>query len=86
MAGKKYGKLRTTRRKIHKYLGMTLDFSKQGKVRVDMTNYVKEIIEDFPEAIKGSITTPAADHFFDVNKEGKSLEENFARQFHISTA
>eukprot|EP00957_Ditylum_brightwellii_P164263 12505629-Ditylum_brightwellii.AAC.1 len=65
---------------------MTLNFSKQGKVKVRMTNCVKEIIEDFPEAIKGSVTTPAADHLFDVNKEGKSLEENFALQVHTSTA
>ena len=27
----------------HKYLGMTLDFSKRGKVKVLMFNYVKEV-------------------------------------------
>ena len=30
--------------KIHKYLGMTLDFSKIGKVKVSMFDYVKEWI------------------------------------------
>eukprot|EP00957_Ditylum_brightwellii_P012012 906247-Ditylum_brightwellii.AAC.1 len=28
---KKYGKLRTTRGKVHEYLGMDLDFLTQGK-------------------------------------------------------
>eukprot|EP00957_Ditylum_brightwellii_P174168 13260128-Ditylum_brightwellii.AAC.1 len=64
----KYGKLRTTQGKVHEYLGMTLDFSKKGKVRVGMTDYIKEIIEDFPEAVNTSVTTPAAVHLFDVNE------------------
>jgi hypothetical protein len=38
----------TVRRgKIHDYLGMTLDFSVAGEVRVDMVNYVKAMISDF---------------------------------------
>eukprot|EP00957_Ditylum_brightwellii_P207069 15351344-Ditylum_brightwellii.AAC.1 len=82
----KYGKLRTTRGKVHEYLGMNLDFSKKGKVRVGMTAYVKEIIEDFPETIDGSTTTPAADHLFQVNDSAKKLDEQQARQFHTSTA
>eukprot|EP00957_Ditylum_brightwellii_P121951 9300265-Ditylum_brightwellii.AAC.1 len=45
----KYGKLCTTQEKVNKYLGMTLDFSKRGKVKVIMSEYCKEIIEDFPE-------------------------------------
>eukprot|EP00957_Ditylum_brightwellii_P095702 7291964-Ditylum_brightwellii.AAC.1 len=33
---KKYGKMQTTRGKLHNYLGMTLDFRKRGKVRIGM--------------------------------------------------
>ena len=29
-----YGKLQTTRGKVYKYLGMTLDFSEKNKVRI----------------------------------------------------
>eukprot|EP00957_Ditylum_brightwellii_P011514 871122-Ditylum_brightwellii.AAC.1 len=61
---RQYGELRTTRGKIHDYLGMVLDFSKKGKVRVNMVEYVKQIVTEFPELIEGEITTPAADHLF----------------------
>eukprot|EP00957_Ditylum_brightwellii_P113285 8637872-Ditylum_brightwellii.AAC.1 len=50
-----------------------------------MIDYIKEIIKDFPEVVKGSVTTPAADHLFNVNKNGVKLDEKAARQFHTST-
>eukprot|EP00957_Ditylum_brightwellii_P171293 13039681-Ditylum_brightwellii.AAC.1 len=84
--GEKYGKLRTTRRKIHDYLGMVLNFSKKGEVRISMIDYIKETIEDFPEAIEGTVATPAADHLFKVNKNAMPLDEEMARAFHTSTA
>eukprot|EP00957_Ditylum_brightwellii_P078671 5981757-Ditylum_brightwellii.AAC.1 len=33
---KTYGQLRTTRGKVHEYLGMTLDFSERGHVKIGM--------------------------------------------------
>ena len=39
-----YGSLKEckcTRGKIHNYLGMTLDFSKKGKVKIRMDDYVQ---------------------------------------------
>eukprot|EP00957_Ditylum_brightwellii_P211272 15365980-Ditylum_brightwellii.AAC.1 len=80
------GKLRTTRGKLHDDLGMTLDFSKKGKVKVLMVEYVNEIIEDFPEAVEGSVTTTAAEHLFNIKKEGTALNETQVRQFHTFTA
>ena len=41
---KKYGsigKVKIIRGKKHDYLGMTLNYTKKGKVKVDMTKYVK---------------------------------------------
>eukprot|EP00957_Ditylum_brightwellii_P086682 6596091-Ditylum_brightwellii.AAC.1 len=60
--GRKYGKLCTTRGKVHNYLGMTIDFTKKGKVKISMVDYLKEVIEDFPEELSGCVATPAADH------------------------
>ncbi|CAJ1944035.1 unnamed protein product, partial [Cylindrotheca closterium] len=34
--------------KIHRYLGMTLDFLVKGKLKIRMDNYVKNMLEDFP--------------------------------------
>ena len=82
----KYGKLCRTSGNIYEYLGMTLDFSKSGKVKVIMSDYLKEIIKDFPEVIQGTVTSPASNHLFNVYENGKLLDEILARQFHTSTA
>ncbi len=54
------------RGKIHDDLGMILDYSHDGKVVINMSEYIKSIIVDFPEEISGYWATPAADHLFDV--------------------
>ncbi|CAJ1940182.1 unnamed protein product [Cylindrotheca closterium] len=36
------------RGKIHRYLGMTLDFSVKEKLKIRMDDYVKNMLEDFP--------------------------------------
>ena len=49
---KQYGKeadLTTHRGKVHEYLGMKLDYRKQGKVKIDTTDYLKKILDDLPE-------------------------------------
>eukprot|EP00957_Ditylum_brightwellii_P015608 1177306-Ditylum_brightwellii.AAC.1 len=60
----KYCKLRTTRGKVHDYLGMQLDYSKEEEVEVDMKEYIVQTIEDCPEEIGDGVTSPAADHLF----------------------
>ena len=36
-----------TRGKVHKYLGMVIDFSSKGKVKFRMDDYVMEMLNDF---------------------------------------
>eukprot|EP00957_Ditylum_brightwellii_P074797 5684369-Ditylum_brightwellii.AAC.1 len=81
----KYGQLQSTRDKVHDYLRMMLDFQKKCEVKVIVANYVQEIIEDFPKVIQGITATPAAEHLFEVEKEGTPLEESISRQFDTST-
>ena len=48
---KEFGQIKRitgTRGKRHVYLGMTLDYSTPGEVKIDMVDYVKEMINDFP--------------------------------------
>ena len=70
---KEYGKeapLVVTRGKVHEYLGMTIDFSEDGKVKFYMQNYIKALLAEAQEEImKGSATTPAANHLFQINPE-----------------
>ena len=41
----RHGNLTISRGKRHAYLGMFLDFNKEGKVMIDMTKYVKKHIK-----------------------------------------
>ena len=42
-----YGDMRITRGKVHKYLGMMLDFRTPGELRVTMVDHLKGVQEDF---------------------------------------
>jgi hypothetical protein len=73
----------TVRRgKKHNYLGMMLDFSKDGAFVDDMEDYLKEMLNNFPEDMNGMATTPAADHLFKVRDNVPKLNEERAEFFH----
>ena len=87
--GKRYGnRITVTRGDVHDYLGMDLDFSTKGTVKVSMIKYRKKIFEAFPEKITSAAATPAADHLFEVrdDEERKPPPEEQARAFHHSVA
>jgi hypothetical protein len=44
------------------YLGMKFDHSVPGEVTVDMIEYVKAVIAEMPDDMKGKAATPAALH------------------------
>ena len=72
------GKIKVSRGKIHQYLGMTLDFSSPGEVKIDMVDYIKKMIEDFPDKSESKANTPAALHLFEVRNDVKLLDEEKA--------
>eukprot|EP00957_Ditylum_brightwellii_P093342 7107725-Ditylum_brightwellii.AAC.1 len=55
-------------------MGMTLDFTEKGKVKVLMVGFVKTSIEQLPEAIERMVSSPGANHLFMVNEECKISE------------
>ena len=62
---KMYGpKLRMHMGCKHEYLGMEMEFNKDGTLDVSMFKYLQGIIDDFPEVIRGWEATPAAANFF----------------------
>ena len=65
-----HGAVKVTRGKVHDYLGMILDFSTPGKVKVDMSGYVAAMLEDFSIKFKPNETavTPAAEDLFSEGK------------------
>ena len=58
---------------VHDYLGMTLDFHTKGEVQISMEDYVDVMLQDAPEEMKGTATTPAASHLFKVNDQNPRL-------------
>ena len=65
--------LTVSRGQVHDYLGMTLDFHTNGEVRISMEHYIDVMLQDAPEEMKGTATTPAASHLFKVNDKDPRL-------------
>ena len=82
------GAMKLKREKIHKYLGMQLDFSVAGQVKITMFDYIQEMLEDFYklDPNKTISRTPAADHIFKVRDDQPKLDEHKAQVFHTFTA
>ena len=70
------------------YLKMHLDFTEPGVLQVDMSKYIDEIIEDFPEEVNKSSPSPHTDALFKIKEEEDAmiLPEEQAVQFHHTTA
>lgn len=49
---------------MHKYLGMNLNYTKSGQMRVSIKKYVQNTINDFLEEIGSqAAATPASDYY-----------------------
>jgi hypothetical protein len=79
----KYKTLTVHGGKVHSYLGMTLDFSTGGKVRITMDGYVNELLEAYD--VTGKAATPATVNLFDI-RESPSLRSADAQVFHSRVA
>ena len=85
---KEYGQVKevtATRGKVHTYLGMKLDYSTPGEVKIDMRDYVKHMLDEFPINLPGKAATPASEKLYQV-KEGKKLSQLKAEAFHTFAA
>ena len=82
------GELKIHKGKIHEYLGMKLDYSEPGKLKVDMIDYVKSMLSSFPrECLKGAkVSSPWTEDLFKVPQKSPSLTREQAQQFHTATA
>ena len=82
-----YGEVKATQGKVHKYLGMRLDYSENGKVKVNMAEYTNKLLDEFCEHYKldGSAETPAGQDLF-ANKGGEILNDEMREVFHTFVA
>jgi hypothetical protein len=82
----KEASLTITMGKIHDYLGMTLDYSEKGKVKIKMLDYIEKMLADLPDEMDGEAPSPAANHLFTVDDKQTKVDEKKAKFFHEYTA
>jgi hypothetical protein len=75
------GHVEATRGPIHNYLAMQLDYSTPGILKVDMREYLKTMLDDFPYEIKGKQTVPWNEKLFKVDESPK-LDDAKRETFH----
>ena len=80
------GPLTIHRGKKHDYLGMWLDFSLDGKVQIQMFDYIDNMLKDLPDDMCGTVNSPAADHLFAVSNVAKKLTREQSEMFHHNVA
>ena len=56
---------------VHRYLGMEIDYRKQGKVQISMLKYISELLHKAPKKLTITAVTPEAIHLLKVNEEKK---------------
>jgi hypothetical protein len=74
-----------SRGKIHKYLGMTLDYTVRGQVKITVFDYVDEILTAFDKAEPkggGTKTSTAPESLFKVDENCEKLKQDKAVEFH----
>ncbi|CAJ1929674.1 unnamed protein product [Cylindrotheca closterium] len=86
----RYGSIKAVpivRGKIHRYLGMTLNFLVKGKLKIRMDNYVKNMLEDFPIKFNkdSKQETQAGNDLLEAGK-GKLLSAEYRQIFHTTVA
>ena len=82
----KEGPITVTRGKVHDYLGMTLDYTKKGKVKIKMLDSVAKMIEDLPEEFDREAATPTGVDLFKVDENSPKVDEKRAQLYHTYTA
>ncbi|CAJ1929568.1 unnamed protein product [Cylindrotheca closterium] len=82
-----YKECTSTRGKVHVYLGMTLDFSKKGKLKICMDDYVKRMLDEFLVKFgeNNNQETPAGNTLLDVGN-GRKLDTARQEVFHSFVA
>ena len=54
------------RRELHNYLGIGIDYSKRGSVKMSIIKYICKILKDLPEEINLPSANPASEHLLQV--------------------
>jgi hypothetical protein len=79
------GKMTVSRGKLHTYLGMTLNYTTCGQVKIAMLDFIDESIAAFNKADptgSGTKTSAALENLFKVGEDCVKLRPKKAQEFH----
>ena len=80
-----YSELTVHRGKVLQYLGMVFNFEREGKCKITMDGYVRDLLE-YVSRIPGTAITPATENLFRVNSSSDQLCKSDREFFHSATA
>ena len=92
------GEMKVARGKVHKYLGMKLDFTNVGVVIVTMIDYINDVIKAWDDAVtkfndgfepvekRQRIATAAPEDLFKINEDAVKLDKDKSKVFHSIVA
>jgi hypothetical protein len=82
----RFGKMTVTRGKKHVFLGMEIEYLENGTASIDMSEYLREGIQEFPEVINSSAATPARRDMYEIDEKSKLLDPKRSAIFHSIVA
>ena len=80
----KYQEIEAKKGPVLSYVGMTFDFSVEGRVSISMKGYVYDLLDELD--INGSAKTPATSDLFSVREDCPKLPQDRREQFHSNVA
>eukprot|EP01031_Cornospumella_fuschlensis_P052105 gene52105-63697_t len=81
---KKYGPMEIKIGKVHSFLGMSFDFSIEGKAIIRMGKFIDEVL--VKGNVQGYAETPAGENLFEVNATLELLPNEQQEYMHSMTA
>jgi hypothetical protein len=81
-ASHKIGEIKAVRGKWHDYLAMTLNFTIPGVLQVDMTYYMKQMIQECTKKLSGKLRCPLSKNLYKVDKKSPKIAEDKSSIFH----
>lgn len=80
---KNVGKITVMEGNKHTFLGMDVKFCDNGTMTIDMKGYVEEILQDFPDKIRSTATSPAKNDLSTVDHSSPRLDEGKRARFSV---
>jgi hypothetical protein len=70
--------------KVHSYLGMTMDFTQSGKVKVTQRGFIDDVL--FSYGVQGKASSPALPDLFTIDESSPLLQDIKREEFHSWSA